>query len=99
MPGNKNTALLTSQTFIDVFIDGVLSAQHCGGYNKVKDRLPVLRELGRQSYENKKFRAGLVAQGLSAHVPLWQPGVHCFRSQVRTWHHLASHAVVGVPHI
>ena len=29
----------------------------------------------------------------------WRPGVHQFRSQVRTWHHLARHAVVGIPHI
>ena len=27
------------------------------------------------------------------------PRVHRFGSQVRTWHHLASHAVVGIPHI
>ena len=27
------------------------------------------------------------------------PGVRWFGSQVRTWHHLASHAVVGIPHI
>ena len=43
--------------------------------------------------------AGLVAQQLSSHNLLWQPGVRWFRSQVRTWHHLASHAVVGIPHI
>ena len=27
------------------------------------------------------------------------PGVCQFRSQVQTWHRLASHAVVGIPHI
>ena len=43
--------------------------------------------------------AGQVAQRLSAHVLLRQPGVRQFGSQVQTWHHLASHAVVGVPHI
>ena len=26
-------------------------------------------------------------------------GVHRFRSWMRTWHRLASHAVVGVPHV
>ena len=29
----------------------------------------------------------------------WRPGVRWFRSQMRTWHRLASHAVVGIPHI
>ena len=43
--------------------------------------------------------AGPVAQQLSSHVPLQRPGVHRFGSRVRTWHRLASHAVVGVPHI
>ena len=43
--------------------------------------------------------AGLVAQWLSAHVLLRWPGVRQFRSWVQTWHRLASHAVVGVPHI
>ena len=46
-----------------------------------------------------RVEAGPVAQQLSAHVLLRQPGVHRFRSLVQTWHHLASHAVVGVPHI
>ena len=40
-----------------------------------------------------------MAQQLSAHVPLQRPGVRWFGSRVRTWHRLASHAVVGVPHI
>ena len=39
------------------------------------------------------------AQRLSAHIPLQRPRVHRFRSQVQTWHLLAHHAVVGVPHI
>ena len=43
--------------------------------------------------------AGWVAQRLSAPVPLRQPGVHRFRSWVRTWHCLASHVAVSVPHI
>ena len=43
--------------------------------------------------------AGLVAHRLSVHVPLQQPGVRRFRPRVRTWHRLAHHAVVGVPHI
>ena len=42
---------------------------------------------------------GPVAQQLSAHVPLWQPRVHQPGSRVQTWHCLAGHAVVGVPHI
>ena len=46
-----------------------------------------------------KSGAGLVMQQLSLHVPLWWPRVRRFGSPVRTWHHLASHAVVGVPHI
>ena len=29
----------------------------------------------------------------------WPPRVRWFRSQVQTWHRLARHAVVGVPHI
>ena len=41
--------------------------------------------------------AGPVAQWLSAHVrPLSNPR---FGSRVRTWHHLAHYAVVGVPHV
>ena len=43
--------------------------------------------------------AGPVAQRLSLHLPLWWPGVHRGRSRLRTWHRLASHAVVGIPHI
>ena len=42
--------------------------------------------------------AGPVAQWLSSHIPLQQPGVCQFWSWVRTWHCLASHAMVGVPH-
>ena len=29
----------------------------------------------------------------------WRPGVRRFSSLVQTWHRLAAHAVVGVPHI
>ena len=43
--------------------------------------------------------ASPVEQRLRAHVLLRWPRVHWFRFQVRTWHHLASHAVVGIPHI
>ena len=32
-------------------------------------------------------------------LPLWRPRFHQFRSRERTLHHLASHAVAGVPHI
>ena len=45
------------------------------------------------------FGAGLVAQWLSSHVPLQQAEIRQFRFWAWTWHHLASHAVVGVPHI
>ena len=45
------------------------------------------------------FGASCVVQRLSSHIPLQWPGIHQFRSQVQTWHRLASHAVVGVPHI
>ena len=45
------------------------------------------------------LEAGLVAQWLSAHIPLRRLGVHWFGSRVQTWHHLARHAVVRVPHI
>ena len=40
-----------------------------------------------------------MVQRLSAHVLLRRPEVHRFGSQVQTWNRLASHAVVGVPHI
>ena len=43
--------------------------------------------------------AGPVAQWLSVNILLWRRGVRQFRSQVRTWHCLASHAVAGIPHI
>ena len=43
--------------------------------------------------------AGLVTQRLSSHFLLQRPRVHQFGSRVRTWHHLESHAVVGVPQI
>ena len=36
-----------------------------------------------------------MAQRLTAHVLLQRPGVRRFRSRVRTWHCLASRAVVG----
>ena len=49
--------------------------------------------------KNTNKRAGPVAQRFSAQVPLWRPGVPRFGSGVRTWHRLASQAVVGVPHI
>ena len=45
------------------------------------------------------FWASPVVQRLSTHIPLGRPRVRGFGSRVRTWHCLASHAVVGVPHI
>ena len=45
------------------------------------------------------FGAGPVVQQLSVRVLLWQPGVCQFGSWVWTWHHLKSHAAVGIPHI
>ena len=39
-----------------------------------------------------------MVQQLSAHVPLQPPEVRRFRSRVRTWHRLARHAMIGVPH-
>ena len=45
------------------------------------------------------YGAGPVVQQLSSHVLLRWPGVRRFRYWVWTWHRLASHAVVGVPHI
>ena len=47
----------------------------------------------------KCFGACLVAQQLSTHVLPLQPGVGWFGSRVQTWRGLASHAVVGIPHI
>ena len=50
--------------------------------------------------ELKKVQgAGTVAQWFSVHVMLPRPRVHQFRSWVQPWYLLASHAVVGVPHI
>ena len=49
--------------------------------------------------KNTCWGAGLVAQRLSAHLLLRRPGVRWFRSWVWIWHHLARHAVVGIPHI
>ena len=46
-----------------------------------------------------KVGAGPVAQWLSSHILLRWPGVHQFGSRVQTWHCLACHAVVSVPHI
>ena len=51
------------------------------------------------SHSKTHTGAGLEAQRLSAHVLLRRPGVCQFGFRVWTWHHLASHAVVGVPHI
>ena len=49
--------------------------------------------------ENKAIEASPMAQRLNAHVLLRRPGVRRFGSWVHTWHCLACHAVVGVPHI
>ena len=51
------------------------------------------------SFKTDVAGAGPVAQWLNSHVPLRRPGVRWFGSRVWTWHHLASHGVVGVPHI
>ena len=51
------------------------------------------------AYKGIQMGFGPVVQWLRLHIPLLQPGISWFGSQVRTWHHLASHAVVGVPHI
>ena len=66
------------------------------GHRAQFQRKGVFRE---KSSINGQGGAGQVAQWLSSHVLLQQPGVHRFGSQVWTWHHLASHAVVGIPHI
>ena len=42
-------------------------------------------EAGPRSLERNEEGAGSVAQRLSAHVPLQQPGVRLFGSQVQTW--------------
>ena len=55
-----------------------------------------------QELENYMLKnQGLVrwCSGLSMHGPLQQPGVCQLGSWVLTWHHLASHAMVGIPHI
>ena len=49
--------------------------------------------------ETSQVWAGPVAQQLSSHIPLRQPGVHQFGSRVQIRHRLARHAVVGVPRI
>ena len=50
-------------------------------------------------FQNTRGLAGPVVQRLSTHVLLWWPGVRHLGSWVHTWHRLASHAVVSVPHI
>ena len=40
-----------------------------------------------------------MAQWLSSQILLRWPEVHRFGSRVWTWHRLASHSVVGIPHI
>ena len=76
---------------------------------KWNDILKVLKEkncnqecyIWKSALQKWRGGAGPVAQGLNAHVLLWWPEVCRFGSRVRvqTWHHLARHAVVGVPHI
>ena len=43
--------------------------------------------------------AGLVAQWLGLHILFRWPEVRWFGSPVQTWHRLAKHAVVGIPHV
>ena len=59
----------------------------------------MLRDLMKDVPEICNSGAGPVAQQLSVHVLLRWPRVPRFGSQVQTWHHLASHAVVGILHI
>ena len=54
-----------------------------GSLIKRKRTLIMLAKLG-------QIGVGPVPQRLSAYIQLWRPGVGRFRSQVRTWHHLAS---------
>ena len=51
------------------------------------------------SIKNEMRGASLVAQQLSAHVPLQRPWVRRFRSWVWTWYRLSKRAVAGIPHI
>ena len=51
------------------------------------------------SKRRKGLGAGLVAQWLSLHLPLWRPRVCQFGSPVKPMHCLASHAVAGIPQI
>ena len=61
-------------------------------------KLLTLQGVIRFCGDQKNIGAGTVAQWLSPHVPLPWPGVHGLGSQLRIWHCLAHHAVVGVPH-
>ena len=62
--------------------------------------VPAIRKLKLGSGSTEAMGgAGPVAQQLSVHALLWRPGVCWFGSWVQTWHPLASHAVVGIPHI
>ena len=67
--------------------------------SKVRHRITTVTLDSPLSQNTGLSGAGLVAQCLSSHVLLRLPGVRWFGSRVQTWHHLASHAVVGVPHI
>ena len=67
-------------------------------HNRMKLEINVRKKFGK--FKNMlKLGASPVAQQLSVNAILWWPGVHRFASRVWTWRHLASHTVVGVPHI
>ena len=78
-----------------------LNVPQCSILQSQKFKLPFPVNLNLALFLHLKLTlgAGPVAQRLTAHIPLWRPQVHWFRSRVQTWHHLASHAVVGIPHI
>ena len=80
-----------------------LQQDHDKSFFNLKDKkvinIPLIQSPNLIHGENTAHGASPVAQRLSVHVLLQQPGVLQFGSLVRTWHRLASHAVVGVPHI
>ena len=84
--------LQTTRTHYELYHDLDISD---GRIKSLKKHKPL--KLYHKEIEN--LGAGPVAQQLRVHVPLRQPRVRLFGSQVWTWHHLASHAVVDIPHI
>ena len=80
-----------------------ISQEGCGGLRDVHCRHPYAQPVHlppeEQGHQECLAEAGPVTQQLSVHIPLSWPGVCRFGSWVWTWHRLANHAVVGVPHI